>query len=48
MVPITVSDDFQELYIISKDSEGNISKVPKFTVAFVPLTSKKDQWPTGN
>jgi len=44
MVPLSISDDFQELYIIEKDENGKIIEIPKFTVAFVPLTDRSSQW----
>lgn len=34
----------QEIYIISKDSEGKVSMKATLAVSFVPLTSREKQW----
>ena len=43
MVPVG-KEPYQKLYIITKDMNGNVMKVPKLSVTFIPLTEAKKQW----
>ena len=45
VAPIDNKHGYQELTIIKKDKEGNITKQKAEAVRFVPLVAKEEQWP---
>lgn len=39
------SGKVQIVYVVSKDAAGDVTRTPKLSVVYVPLTTRKKQWP---